>query len=67
MDKDVRAGVVTMSCGFIGVILAAIEYTLYNQGILVDEFTTGTVVISDLMAVTIIIWLLIGVAYAVAR
>jgi hypothetical protein len=65
MDRDVRAGVTAMFCGFAGIILAAVEYTLYIEGILLDEFVQNTVTISDLMAITIIIWLIIGVIVAV--
>ena len=67
MDRDVRAGVTAMFCGFVGIILAAIEYTLYIEGILIDEFITGSVTIADLMAITIVIWLIIGVIIAVTR
>lgn len=67
MDKDVRAGVTAMFCGFAGIIMAAIEYTLYEKGIVIDEFVTGTVTIADLMALTIITWLIVGVIMAVAR
>jgi len=66
MDKDVRAGVVAMFCGFVGIILAAIEKTLYDEGIVIDEFVTGSITLPDLMALTIIIWLLIGVVFAVS-
>ena len=67
MDKDVRTGVTVMFCGFFGIILAAIEHTLYQEGILIDEFITGSVTITDLMAITIIGWLIIGIILAVAR
>jgi len=66
MDKDVRVGVVTMAIGFLGVIIAAIENSLYTDGILIDEFITGSVTIADLMSVTIIIFLIAAVVYAVA-
>ena len=67
MDRDVRAGVTAMFCGFVGVIMAAIEYTLWEEGILLDEFVTGSITIADLMAITIVIWLIIGVIVAVTR
>ena len=67
MDRDVRLGVQTMALGLAGVIIAAIEYTLYDAGILLDEFVSGTISISDIMAVTIIIWLLIAVIFSVIK
>ena len=54
-------------CGVAGIVQAAIEYSLHDQGILLDEFTTGTVTISDIMIVTVLIWLLVGAVYAVAK
>ena len=67
LDRDVKAGVTTMLGGFVGIIFAAIEYTLYEEGILIDEFVTGSITIADLMAITIVIWLIIGVIIAVTR
>lgn len=67
MDKDVKLGMTTMILGLAGLVIAAIEYELYTDGILIDEFVTGTISISDIMAVTIIIWLLVAVTYAVMK
>lgn len=61
------AGVTVLLFGFIGIILAAIEYTLYTEGILIDEFVTGSVTITDVMAFTVIAVLIFGVFIAVAR
>ena len=66
MDKDVRAGIIVMFCGFVGIIFAMIEQTLYEKGILFDEFVTGSITLADFMALTIIIWLIVGVIIAVA-
>lgn len=67
VDQDLRATVTVMFCGFAGIILAAIEFSLYSRGVLVDEYIAGTVTIADLMAITIILWLLFGVVIAVIR
>lgn len=66
MDRDVRVGVVTMAIGFSGIIVAAIMNILNTNGILIDEFITGSVTITDLMSVTIIIFLIAAVVFAVA-
>ena len=53
---------------FFGVILAAIVYELYNQGILVDEFIRGSIVITDVMVVIVVLFMLIaGILAAVTR
>ena len=67
MDHDAKIGIQTMALGLAGVIIAAIEYTLYTEGILINEFVSGTISISDIMAVTIIIWLLIAMIYGVTK
>ena len=65
MDRDVHVGIVTMAIGFMGVLIAAIVNTLNTEGTLVDEFITGSVTITDLMSVIIIIFLVVAVVYAV--
>lgn len=62
MDRDVRAGVTVMLCGFAGIVLAALEKLLYDEGILLAALEGA---ITDMMAGTIIVWLLIGVILAV--
>lgn len=66
MDTDVRAAIYVLGCGLIGIILAAMEKIMYDEGIIIDEFVTGSITLPDLMAFTIIIWLIIGVILAVA-
>jgi len=67
MNKSVSAGIVVMLMFFGGIIIAFIEYALYTNGILIDEYVTGTITIGDVMAVTIIMFALIGVVIAVAK
>lgn len=59
-NDDFRAMMIVFITGCLGVIVAFIEYTMDNRGILLDEVVTGTVTISNLMAGTIILFLLIG-------
>lgn len=65
MDKDVRVGIVTMAIGFMGILIAAIVNILNTEGIMVDEFITGSVTITDLMSVIVIIFMVCAVVYAV--
>jgi len=54
-------------CGLIGVGIAAIELILFQQGILVDEYVTRSISIANVMAVTIICWLMVGGVIAAAQ
>lgn len=56
-----------MFCGFAGVIFAFIEKALYDNGTIIDEFISGSITITDLMALTIIIWIIIGIIIGVAK
>lgn len=48
-------------CGMLGIIQAMILFEMNTRGILIDEFITGSITITDLMVGVVIIWLLIGV------
>jgi len=50
-----------MFCGFAGIILAFIEKALYDQGIGVNALANVELTITELMALTIIIWVLVGI------
>ena len=65
--KDITPGIIAMFCGFAGVILAFIEKALCDKGIMIDEFVTDTMPIEELMALTIIIWIIIGIIIGVAK
>lgn len=65
--NDINPGIIVMFCGFAGIIVAFIEKVLYDNGTIIDEFITGTITITDLMALTIIIWILVGIIIGVAK
>ena len=66
MDTDnIRPGVVVAGFGFLGMVLAVILGYLNDQGILVDEYLTGSITLPDLQICVIIIGLLVGVVVAV--
>lgn len=67
MDRDLSSGIIVFACGMIGLLFAGIEQALYNDGILIDEMITGTISITDIMTVTILLWLIIGTLIAVLR
>jgi len=57
---NVRAGVIVMLFGFAGIIIAYIEKTLYDNGVLVTALSNMGVTLAEAMALTIIVWLLVG-------
>jgi len=61
MGSNERAFAITLLCGIIGVIIAIIIQMLNTQGIIIDEFLTGTITLRELQAIIIILWLLMGV------
>lgn len=63
--KDMMGDILV--CSFIGVFLAQIYKYLCDNGILIDDFITGTSTITDVMTVVIIIWVMIGVIVGVSR
>ena len=66
MDTDnIRPGVVVAGFGFLGMCLAVILGYLNDQGILVDEYLTGSITLPDLQICVIIIALLVGVVVAI--
>lgn len=67
VSKDLEAGIVIMLCGFAGIIMAAIEYVMYEQGLIIDEFITGSITLPDVMALTIILWIIAGILVGLVR
>ena len=67
VDSQAPRGSCVLFGGFAGIIFAFILKTLYDGGILIDEFITGSIVISDLMGLTVIAWILVGIILEVMR
>lgn len=67
MNRDFRMVALIVGCGLVGVLFAAIEQIMYEQGVIVDEFISGSIALPDLMAITIIIFLLVGVILAAVK
>jgi len=66
-DSNAPRGSCALFGGFAGIIFAFILKGLYDEGILIDEFITGSIVISDLMALVVIVWIMLGIIMEVAR
>jgi len=57
---NVKSGVIVMLFGFAGIVIAFIEKTLYDNGVLVTALSNMGVTLAEAMALTIIVWLLVG-------
>jgi hypothetical protein len=66
LNKDLRPGLTVLFFSLAGIILAFIEYVLNENSIIIDDFVSTTVTLPDLMSITIIIWVLIGIIVGVA-
>ena len=67
MGRNERAFAIPMLCGIIGVILAITIQLLNDAGIIIDEFLTGTIVLREIQAVIILVWMIVGVLIAAAQ
>jgi len=65
--RDFEALLIIAVMGVLGIVNAMIFWTLNSRGILINEFISGTVTITDLMAVTIVFWLVVGVVIAAVK
>ena len=65
--RDLNPGIIAMFCGFAGIILAFIEKALYDSAIGVNALANIELTITELMVLTIIVWVLIGIIIGVAR
>lgn len=64
MDRYMKKFSLGFGCGLIGVLLAAILDIMNTRGIIIDEYITGSITIPEVMAITILIWVIIGVILA---
>lgn len=64
---DIAPGVIVALCGFLGVIVAFIEYTLYNRGIGSDALLTAGLDLTSFMVITVVLSLLFGVIVAMVK
>lgn len=62
--NDMEAFIIPLVMGVIGIIMAMILKTLYDDGIIIDEAIAGTITITDLMTIVVVIWLIGGILIA---
>lgn len=62
MGSNEQVFAILLLSGIVGILLAILEQMLYEQGILINEFITGTVTLPAIQLVTILIAELFGLA-----
>ena len=62
-----EAFIIPLVMGVLGIVMAMILKTLYDDGIIIDEVISGTITITDLMAVVVVIWLVGGIFIAAIK
>lgn len=65
--EDFQWVLIILVCGVIGVVFAMFMGVLNDNGILIDEFVTGTASLNDLQAFTIGLSLVVGVVAAAIK
>ena len=65
--ENERAFAIITLCGIIGILLAITIQMLNTGGIVVDEFLTGTITLREVQAITILIWLFLGVGISATQ
>lgn len=64
---DFESLIIVLIFGVLGIIVAMIVNTLNTSGTVINEFVTGTITITDLIAGIIILFLIIGVVIAAVK
>jgi len=67
VNPDLKPGIIVMFCGFAGLVLAAIEKVLYDEGVLVNDVTTLFGGLTAIMTLTVVIFLLVGTIIAMVK
>lgn len=67
LSREVRAGMTVLLMGLLGIIVGGMVYVLYETGIVVDEYITGSIQVEEVMAIFVLVFLLLGGVIAVIR
>ncbi len=62
--SDFNTVVIILVCGVLGLVNALIINNLYENGILIQEFVSGSITIETLMTLVIVVWLMVGIILA---
>ncbi len=64
MGNNERTFAIVLISIIVGIVCAILLQLLWTQGIIIDEYTTGTITLQDLQLGCIILWTLFGLAVA---
>jgi len=64
---SLKTVIAVVSFGGVGIVLDVIFEHLYTQGILFDEYISGSITVPDVMSVILIFWTLLGIVVGVTR
>ena len=67
MRQEARAFAIPMACGLVGILIAIMLQMFDSAGIIIDEYLTGTLVLREVQAFIIIIWIVIGIVFAAVK
>ena len=65
--KDFETLIIIVVFAVIGIIMSMFLKTLYDRGIIIDEFVSETITITEIMAIVIILFLVVGVIVAATK
>ncbi len=64
LGSNERTFAIVLISIIIGIICAILAQLLYSSGIIIDEYTTGTITLQDIQLACIILWTLFGLGVA---
>lgn len=64
---SLKTVIAVVTFGSVGIIIDVIFEHLYTQGILFDEYISGSITVPDVMSVILIFWTLLGIVVGVTR
>ena len=65
--SDFETLIIPLIFGILGICNAMILKVLYDEGIIINEIITGTISLSDLMTIVVVLWFIVGVVLAAVK
>lgn len=66
MGSSYKAGFIVFICSIMGLLMAVIEQTAYDNGYLINQFLTSSSMVQGLEILTIVVAILVGCVIAAA-
>lgn len=62
LNSDFKVALLALLVGLVGVLVAVLLGVMYANGVLIDEFVTGseTITLTDIQAAVIVLFMVIG-------